>query len=345
MNDDLRAKLAAPMDYQYRPGTTTNKRENGRYPPGTKAMMLAFIDARDIMNRLDDAVGLGKWQSQIKQVNPDGSVVVSLGLFIETDDPQYVHTPQWVWQEDVGYRNDPDSDKESEPLKAAASDGLKRAAVKFGVGRFLYDLPSSWAEIDAYGKPLKQPGSTRVEGLRERQLGQPVGQPTLAQQVQRSIGVAERSAAAREEFAKQRDNKGEQADMPCEVPGCELVCAGKFVGYSQRTYGLTLCGKHSKHAKDGALDLDAVKYEIATGVHVDHHRRNPAQSDDVAPGGDESLDADTRSFRDWSDFWGFWKTKGLHNSQDIARRTHVPDVNLATMQPDEVHALLLKAGA
>jgi hypothetical protein len=33
-------------------------------------------------------------------------------------------------------------------LKAAFSDALKRAAVKFGVGRYLYRLPAQWVDYD-----------------------------------------------------------------------------------------------------------------------------------------------------------------------------------------------------
>jgi hypothetical protein len=49
-----------------------------------------------------------------------------------------------VWKWDVGYSNNPESDEETdrsyehEPLKAAVSDGFKRAGVQWGVGRFLY---------------------------------------------------------------------------------------------------------------------------------------------------------------------------------------------------------------
>jgi hypothetical protein len=37
-------------------------------------------------------------------------------------------------------------------LKAAVSAALKRAAVKFGVGRYLYDLPRQWVEYDPQKK-------------------------------------------------------------------------------------------------------------------------------------------------------------------------------------------------
>lgn len=33
-------------------------------------------------------------------------------------------------------------------LKAASSDALKRCAVQFGIGRYLYDLPKQWVDWD-----------------------------------------------------------------------------------------------------------------------------------------------------------------------------------------------------
>jgi hypothetical protein len=44
-----------------------------------------------------------------------------------------------VTKEDVG---------EGDSLKAAFSDALKRAAVKFGVGRYLYRLEKQWVDYD-----------------------------------------------------------------------------------------------------------------------------------------------------------------------------------------------------
>ena len=43
-----------------------------------------------------------------------------------------------VTKADVGYAKAPDSDDEAEPAKAAWSDSLKRAAVQWGVARYLH---------------------------------------------------------------------------------------------------------------------------------------------------------------------------------------------------------------
>ena len=47
-------------------------------------------------------------------------------------------------REDVGLAQEGGVDN----LKAAASDALKRCAVQFGIGRYLYDLPQPWVDWD-----------------------------------------------------------------------------------------------------------------------------------------------------------------------------------------------------
>jgi hypothetical protein len=43
-----------------------------------------------------------------------------------------------------------DTDVEAE--KGALSDAFKRAAVRWGVGRYLYGLPSPWVELEKKGR-------------------------------------------------------------------------------------------------------------------------------------------------------------------------------------------------
>ncbi len=64
-----------------------------------------------------------------------------------------------VTKEDVG---------EGDSLKAAFSDALKRAAVKFGVGRYLYRLEKQWVDYDPEKGRFTPPSSRRGgEGLPE----------------------------------------------------------------------------------------------------------------------------------------------------------------------------------
>jgi hypothetical protein len=59
---------------------------------------------------------------------------------------------EWITKADVGSPSEqPDA---GDRLKAAFSDALKRAAVKFGIGRYLYRLPGQWVDYDPAKKQI-----------------------------------------------------------------------------------------------------------------------------------------------------------------------------------------------
>jgi hypothetical protein len=105
-----------------------------------KALAFAYVDARVVMDRLDSVLGVTGWQDDYRFL-PDGAVVCTLRCKIDGE---------WITRTDVGGMSEqPD---EGDRRKAAVSDALKRASVKFGVGRYLYSLPSAWAEYDEKAK-------------------------------------------------------------------------------------------------------------------------------------------------------------------------------------------------
>ena len=97
------------------------------------SLVVAYIDARDVMERLDEVVG-PDWSDRYEKAGTAQGLVCYL-------------TVCGVTRADVG-----DENNENEPVKSAYSDAFKRAAVKFGVGRFLYDLPKMWAKAKPAGK-------------------------------------------------------------------------------------------------------------------------------------------------------------------------------------------------
>lgn len=94
---------------------------------GDKALALAYIDARDVMERLDEICGPENWQCRYSHA--DKKTICEIGIKIGNE---------WVWKADGAG----DSDVEAE--KGALSDALKRAAVRWGIGRYLYDLETPW---------------------------------------------------------------------------------------------------------------------------------------------------------------------------------------------------------
>lgn len=112
---------------------------------GNRAMAVAFIDARVVQDRLDEVVGVAGWCDDY-QILHDGSVSCKLTIRIGGRD---------VTKMDVGSPSEqPDG---GDRLKAAFSDALKRVAVKFGIGRYLYRLPLTWSDYDPMKKKLINP--------------------------------------------------------------------------------------------------------------------------------------------------------------------------------------------
>lgn len=100
---------------------------------GYAALALAYLDARDVMDRLDQVCTPAFWQSEHFEAGKD-RLGCRIGLFINE---------QWVWKSDGAG----DTDVEAE--KGAFSSALKRAAVSWGVGRYLYDLGNTWVPCEA----------------------------------------------------------------------------------------------------------------------------------------------------------------------------------------------------
>lgn len=89
--------------------------------------LVAYIDARQVMEILDDAVGPENWQDHYREVA--GNVYCDLSIRVKLDTGY-----EWITKSDCG------SESTFEKEKGQASDAFKRAAVKWGVGRFLYGL-------------------------------------------------------------------------------------------------------------------------------------------------------------------------------------------------------------
>ena len=97
-----------------------------KFRKGGGSGLLAYIDARDVMKRLDDVMGVENWQTKEHRV--DGGFVCELSLRIGDE-----------WITKTGAAND----TKVEALKGGSSSALKRAAVNWGIGRYLYYLPTS----------------------------------------------------------------------------------------------------------------------------------------------------------------------------------------------------------
>lgn len=93
----------------------------------TRAMLVLYLQHTDVQDRLEEVDPA--WTTEVlKEDRIDDTIYVRLRL-----------TLKGVSRENVGEGNDP---------KGAYSDALKRCAMLFGVGRYLYDSETIWVDYD-----------------------------------------------------------------------------------------------------------------------------------------------------------------------------------------------------
>ena len=107
------------------------------------ALVLAYVTNRAIMDRLDDTIGPENWTNDFAQ-SPNGGVLCTLGVRVDDS---------WV------YKTDGADNTEVERVKGGLSNAMKRAGVQWGIGRYLYKLPTTFAEFTSSGR-----FKTRIDG-------------------------------------------------------------------------------------------------------------------------------------------------------------------------------------
>ena len=132
-------ELAKPFpaeDIEWRVGSTNRDKDKG--------IALAYITARAAMNRLDEVLGPENWTDTYSPIpGPTGDTKGYLcTISIRLGD-------EWVSKQDGA------DESNMESIKGGLSDAFKRSAVKWGIGRYLYNLPIVWVPLESYGNSYK----------------------------------------------------------------------------------------------------------------------------------------------------------------------------------------------
>lgn len=146
----IAAQLRAPFppdDIEWRlqqVGVKDNK-------PWAKA--IAYLTQRAIQDRLDEIVGPGNWKNYFQR-GPEGGVMCGIGIRIADD--------EWVFKYDgAGNPKTSDGLSEGDAIKGGFSNAMKRAAVQWGIGRYLYGLTDSFVNIHNGGAKYQGPKTTK----------------------------------------------------------------------------------------------------------------------------------------------------------------------------------------
>ena len=146
-------------------------------------LMLDYVTARFVMDRLDSAVGPLNWQTMFETLQGGMTQAVRCGISIRAPGGD-----EWITKWDVG------TPSSIEPEKGAHSDAFKRAAVHWGIARDLYDTRDedrlAPQVVPGAGNVAAQPGGVRAqvmagaEGPAQQQMQQQMQQQAQPQIVQ-----------------------------------------------------------------------------------------------------------------------------------------------------------------
>jgi len=165
--EEITKRLAEPFpekDISWRVGSVVSG--------GKKAILMCYIDVRDVRSRLNEVCGIFGWQSIINVDQPNVYKAV-----ISIRDPE---TGEWIQKSDGSDGTDVESEK------GGMSGALKRAAVSWGVGEYLYGKKNVFADVipanefhgDAYSGEYIFVSSKGITGyVRNPAWGKPTSNP------------------------------------------------------------------------------------------------------------------------------------------------------------------------
>lgn len=157
-NPSLPASLQAPFpedELIWKVGEKSTDESEGRALP--------HLDARHIQNRLDTVVGPMGWSDEYIEVMAGSRLLavrcrltlVVEGVRVAKEDAAYVRSTAAT-----------DRDRELE-VKGAYSNALKRAAVKWGIGRYLYEFKAPFVPL-VDGQFAERPSLEKLRELANR---------------------------------------------------------------------------------------------------------------------------------------------------------------------------------
>lgn len=129
-----------PSRITWRPGALTGQKD--------KALAIAYADLRAYQNRLDEVCGMD-WSVSY---TPWGDRIIC-------------HlTINGITRSSTG-EPDSDAEREEKAWRTAEAIAFTRACAMFGLGRYLYNLPSLWVEYDAPNQRFTEKAKVRLHGM------------------------------------------------------------------------------------------------------------------------------------------------------------------------------------
>ena len=135
----------------------------GQGNKGPWALIIPYITSRAIMQRLDDVVGAGKWKNEFT-ASPCGTGYMC-GISIKVDD-------EWVTRWDGSEKTGNGS---IDQVKSTMSAAMKRTGVQWGIGRYLYQFDSEFADAKTCDSRYKVLSGYTYQESKDKKSGSKFG--------------------------------------------------------------------------------------------------------------------------------------------------------------------------
>lgn len=126
--EEIQEKLAEPFSSEEISWRILRSFNNGQK---MGAFASAYVQSRAIMARLDKVLGVGNWENEYKELH--SGIICGIRIHL----PNGRSLVKWDGADLTDY----------EATKGGLSNAFKRAAVQWGIGRYLYEVPETYVEI------------------------------------------------------------------------------------------------------------------------------------------------------------------------------------------------------
>lgn len=163
-------------------------------------LAVPYVNNRAIQNRLDKAVGVDKWKNEYIPWHHDGkkaSQICGISIYFE-------ERGEWVTKYDGAENSD------IEPVKGGLSDSMKRAAVEWGIGRYLYGMDAIFVATEKKGRSvvIKEAERSKLDQAHQKYVArffknaptaEPAPKPAAAPAKQQTPAATPAAVAPRQE--------------------------------------------------------------------------------------------------------------------------------------------------
>lgn len=125
--DDLKEPFD-PFDIEWRVQQVGKTRTNSLW-----AIVVPYVTNRAIQERLDGVCGVEGWTNEYKETPGGKGILCGISIKFQEKDQE----PRWLTKWDGA------EETAIEAVKGGLSSAMKRAAVQWGIGRYLYRLEST----------------------------------------------------------------------------------------------------------------------------------------------------------------------------------------------------------